>query len=198
MEIDGRRRTFRNVALACAALMFAVTALSAYVRLANAGSGGGTETDMVLLARGAHRVAASTVLLGFIALVLLSLGPRPYLQREGKHALALLALVVFLAVLGRWSGGAVAAPIVLGNLLGGFLAFALCARLALPRDRPVTARLERWAWLAAGVVVLLAVLGALVLPAHLPLGWMLVQNVAALLLLAALLRVVRLPWLDVP
>lgn len=166
MELERRRQAIRYTALACAVLMLAVTTLSAFVRLANIGLGGGPETDAVLMARGAHRVAASTVLLVVIALLVLSLGPRPYLEREGKHALALLALATFLAVLGRWSSGAVASPVVLGNLLGGFLMFALCWRLAMPESRPMPPRLEQLAWLAAAVVLLQVGLGALALAAH--------------------------------
>ena len=239
-----RQRLIRHTALICAALMLAVTTLSAFVRLANLGLGGGPETDAVLMARGAHRIAASTVLLVVIALLALSLGPRPYLYREGKHALALLALAVFLAVLGRWSSGAVASPVVLGNLLGGFVMFALCWRLAFPESHPLAPRLEQLARLAAAVVLLQVGLGALALAAHRysavavllllapfavalwrtgqrstglallvllfaqltlgvvhfstgqPLELVLAHNIVGLLLLATLLRVVRIPALS--
>lgn len=194
-----RRRIARHTALAGAGLMLAVTTLSAFVRLANIGLDGAPETDAVLLARGAHRIAASTVLLVVLALLALSLGPRPYLQREGRHALALLLLTVFLAVLGRWSSGSPAPAVTLGNLLGGFLVFALFWRLALPEPRPLDARLQQFAGLAAAALLaLLAVqltLGLLQYTSGQPLGLVLAHNIVALLLLATLLRFVRLPLL---
>jgi len=241
--LERRRRIVRHTALACAGLMLAVTTLSAFVRLANIGLDGAPETDAVLLARGAHRIAASTVLLVVVALLAVSLGPRPYLQREGRHALALLVLTVFLAVLGRWSGGSPAPAVTLGNLLGGFLVFALCWRLALPEPRPLDARLQQFAGLAAALLLLQVSFGALGLAVHpysglvvllvlaalgaalwragqrpgatvllallaaqlalgllnyaagAALGMVLSHNIVALLLLATLLRVVRLPLL---
>jgi heme a synthase len=241
--LERRRRIARHTALACAGLMLAVTTLSAFVRLANLGLDGAPETDAVLLARGAHRIAASTVLLVVFALLAVSLGPRPYLQREGRHAVALLALTVFLAVLGRWSGGSPAPAVTLGNLLGGFLVFALCWRLALPGDGLLAARLQRFATLAAAVLLLQVSFGALALDVHRfsavavllvlaplgaalwraghrqgaalllgllaaqltlglvhyasgqPLGLVLAHNIVALLLLATVLRLVRLPFL---
>lgn len=224
--------------------MLAVTTLSAFVRLANVELGGAAETDAVLLARGAHRIAASSVLLVVIGLLALSLGPRPYLQREGRHALVLLMLTVFLAVLGRWSAGNPAPVVTLGNLLGGFLLFSLCWRLAWPMAGRLAPPLQRLASFAAAVLLLQVGFGALGLAVHpwsavvvlvvlaplgvalwrngqrgtatalagllvlqlglglvqlasgQPLGLVLAHNVTALLLLATLLRVVRLPLLD--
>jgi heme a synthase len=196
VEIERRRRYIRHAALACVVLLFAVTTLSAFVRLANLGLGGGPETEAVLMARDGHRIAAATVLLGVLALLVLSLGPRPYLEREGRHALALLMLAVFLAVVGRASAGVVTAPILLGNLLGGFLMFALAWRLAWPAARPLAPRLEPLAWLGAAALLLLVALVALHFSAGRPLGMVLALNIAALFLLAALLRRVRLPLLS--
>jgi heme a synthase len=166
LATERRRLLVRRAALLGAGLMLAVTTLSAFVRLANIGLDGAPEPDAVLLARGAHRIAASTVLLVVLGLLALSLGPRPYLQREGRHAIALLALTAFLAVLGRWSGGSPAPAVTLGNLLGGFLVFALCWRLALPAPRPLDARLQQFAGLAAAVLLLQVSFGALGLAVH--------------------------------
>ena len=238
--LENRRRWLRRTARACSLLVLAVTMLSAFVRLV------GMDTDAVLLARGAHRIAASTVLLGVIALLAISLGPRPYLQREGRHALMLLVLVVFLAVLGRWSAGTPAPPVVLGNLLGGVLLLALCGRLVLPARAALAARLRPWAWLAAGLLLMQVVLGALRSPVHpfsavalllvlapvaaalwregerrvavavlallgaqlavgalqfgagQPVGLVLLHNTIAVLLLATLVHVLRIPALDAP
>lgn len=264
MAIERRRAWLRGSALLCLALILAVTTLSAFVRLSNAGpgcepwpqcfheratrlaaraAGAAPESEAVLAARGAHRIAASSALLVVIALVALSLGPRPYLQREGRHALALLALVAFLAVLGRWSAGTVAPAITLGNLLGGFLLFAMCWRLALPAASQPNGTLQRFAAIAVVALLVQVMLGALAHPWHrfsalavalvivalaaglwragscrtavallallatqlalgvaqfaagLPLILVLAHNIVALLLLAMLLRVTRLPWL---
>jgi heme a synthase len=194
--IARRRQLARRIALGCAALMFAVTSLSAFVRLANIGLGGAPETDAILMARDTHRIAASIVLLGVIALAVVSLGPRPYLQREGRHALALIALAVFLALIGRFSSGVVTPPIVLGNLLGGFLMFALCWRLALGEPRALAPAAERLAWLALAVVLAQLVFGTLYFMSGQTLGVALAHNVISLLLLAVLLHRLRLPLLD--
>jgi heme a synthase len=191
MEIEARRRLVRRIALVCALLVFAVTSLSAFVRLSNeaaatAGSESATaelaaagpgaadtlavavESDAVQMARGAHRLAASATLLVVIALMALSLGPRPYLRREGLLSLGMFALVVFLAVLGRWSSGAVGPAVTLGNLLGGFLLFALCWQLAWPVSvlPAAAARVRPWAQLAVLVLAAQVALGALSHPAH--------------------------------
>lgn len=197
--VERRKRYVRQVALACTVLMFAVTTLSAFVRLAGAAASDlpaeFVESGAVVAARAAHRVAASTVLVFVIGLLALSLGPRPFLQREGRHALALFVLVALLAVLGRWSAGTVGPAVTLGNLLGGFLVFALCWRLALREPQPLAPRFHHLAALAAGVLVVEVSLFALVVAPGLPLGVALAHNVIVMLLLAALLRVLRLPWL---
>lgn len=199
-SVERRQRFVRHVALACTVLMFAVTTLSAFVRLAGVATGGLpgelAEPDAVIAARAAHRVAASTVLVLVIGLLALSLGPRPFLPREGRHSLALFLLVAFLAVLGRWSSGNVGPAVTLGNLLGGFLVFALCWRLALREPRPLSAQRHRLAVLAAAVLVLEVSLFTLVYAPAVPLGLAMAHNIIAMLLLAALLRVLRLPMLD--
>jgi heme a synthase len=67
----------------------------------------------------AHRLIASLLGIGIIALTVASLIRR----RKGAPVLIpllLLALTVFLAVLGNWSGGLHRPAVVLGNLFGGF------------------------------------------------------------------------------
>jgi heme a synthase len=191
-----------RVAFACALLMLAVTLLSAFVRLSSIGPGCepwpachaerpaladryrpelGT-SDAVVQARLAHRVVASTVLVAVVALLVLALGARPPLQREGRHAVTLLLLATFLAVLGRWSAGAPSPGVLLGNLFGGFLMFALSVRLAWPSTamdgspevvaaaQPFESRSGSPAgWLSLVALSLLAIqlaLGALGHPAH--------------------------------
>lgn len=244
MATERRAAAVRWTALCCAVVILAVTTLSAFVRLSNAAADmQGVESDAVQAARAAHRIAASGALLLVIGLVGLSLGPRPFLQREGRHALALFVLVAFLAVLGRWSAGTVAPAIVLGNLLGGFLLFALCWRIAWPAPPSLPDGARPLAALAVVVVLIQVALGGLDHPAHpygaiavlaaaaslavalwragrrglaaslavllagqlalgtahvaagSPPGMVLAHNIIALLLLASLLRIVRLSWL---
>lgn len=184
MKIEARRRLVRRLALLCALLVFAVTSLSAFVRLSNAAAATAApetaaaetvaaetvavaiESGAVLRARGAHRMAASATLLVVVGLMALSLGPRPYLRREGLLSLGMFALVVFLAVLGRWSSGMVGPVVTLGNLLGGFLLFALCWRLAWPAPPAAAARLWRLALPALLALAVQVALGALSHPAH--------------------------------
>jgi heme a synthase len=178
-----RTRLLRGTALACAVLVLVVTLASAFVRLSNAGLGcepwpqcygehlralqasgqpPAGESPAVLFARKAHRTAASTALLLVVALLVISLGPRPYLRREAKHALALFGLVVFLAVLGRWTAGARVPAVAMGNLLGGFLMLAICWRLSQPPPPPLTPRLGRLARVGTLVLLVQVALGALV------------------------------------
>lgn len=206
MEIEARRRLVRRLALLGAAMVFAVTSLSAFVRLSNdaaataaldtvaaeAGAVGAeakTESEAVVIARRAHRAVASATLLVVVGLVGLSLGPRPYLRREGLLALGMFCLVAFLAVLGRWSSGTVAPAVTLGNLLGGFLLFALCWRLAWPEPPAAVARLWRPALLAALALTVQVALGALSHPAH---PW--IAIIVAALVLACAFTAWRAGW----
>ncbi len=81
-------------------------------------------------ARLVHRIVASAALLLVLTMVVVCLTARPVLWPEARVALALLALALFLAVLGRWSSDARVPAVAMGNLLGGFAMLALCWRLA--------------------------------------------------------------------
>lgn len=172
-----RRASLRRLALWCTALLLLVTSLSAFIRLSQAGLGcepwpacyGSAlraarglaaipvqEGIAVTAARLAHRVFATAALAGVIAMVALCFAGRPRLPREGVLALVLLVLVLGLAVLGLWTHGSRVPAVVLGNLLGGFMMFALCWRLAAP---PAPARAEgRPAWTALALVAALVLL----------------------------------------
>jgi cytochrome c oxidase assembly protein subunit 15 len=177
---DPRRAWLRRAALLCAALVLAVVALSAYIRLAQAGLGcadwpacygqrlrdaqaGRAEPAppaAVVTARAAHRVTAVSALGVVIALLVLA-SRRPRLAREGALALGLLALALGLTVLGLWSMGARVPAVAIGNVLGGVGMLALAWRLAVPpAPRPLALRV----WAGLGVVLLLAqiALGTLV------------------------------------
>lgn len=257
-----RSSWLRGAALACALLMLAVTQLSAFVRLSSMGPGCEpwpachaerpalverhqpelAAAEAVSQARLAHRMVASTVLLAVVALLVLAFSAKPPLQREGRHAIALLLLASFLALLGRWSAGAPSPGVLLGNLFGGFLMFALSIRLAWPaRESLLPGRLvavtlavlvmqlalgalghsaHRFTALVAGAVLLLLAwrlrragrsavagwlgvmvvlqlaLGVTQFALGLPVALVLLHNLVAMLVLTLVLRVARIPGLD--
>ena len=175
------------MALLCAALVLAITSLSAFIRLARAGLGcepwpqcygqslrEATEAAAqpvappVALARLAHRVTAVAALVVIVMMVMTALLSAPVLWREGAMALCLLALALFLAILGRWTADARVPAVVLGNLLAGFAMFALACRLALATSLRPPARPLPVAWVTLAVVVLVAqiALGGLSSAAH--------------------------------
>lgn len=178
---DTRWLSLRRLAWLCAALVLAVTSLSAYLRLAKAGLGCADwpacyaqaqrdpqaaatlePADDVVAARLAHRIAALLVL----GLIVVMLGVRPRAGVAGRAdraiTIGLLVLALFLALLGRWSMAARVPAVTLGNLLGGFAMFALSVRLALPQALPVPRALHRCAVAAAGLLALQLALGGLV------------------------------------
>ena len=165
---DQRLRTFQRLALACLLLLLAVTCLSAYLRHSAAGLGcapwpacfgqgeraaaPGTLAvagQALTVARVAHRVTATLALLLIIAMVGVSFASRPQLQRQGRRSLALLLLAVLLALLGVFTPGTRLPVVAMGNLLGGFVMFAIAARLvAVPPIRGL-------GWPAIGAAALL-------------------------------------------
>lgn len=187
---NSRVTLLQRTALLCALLVIMVVAVSAFIRLSGAGLGcspwphcygqalrdeqHGTEpaTDMqasqsITRARFAHRFLA-VLLLPFMLLLVLggfTMQPKPW---DGRWvSLLAFALVLFLAVLGRWTAGTRVPAVMLGNLLGGFLLFALCWRMAvIGRHRSADDLLSRRArvWRCVAVAILLSqiVLGGLV------------------------------------
>jgi len=145
-----RSLLLQRLAIACAMLVIVITSLSAYIRLGNAGLGcadwprcygsklrqaqqgidtRASESGATVAARMVHRIVAVAALLVIIVMAMACFTGGPILRREGAMALALLALALFLAVLGRWSGGARVPAVNIGNLLGGFAMLAICWRL---------------------------------------------------------------------
>lgn len=183
---DKRISLLVKVAWACAALVLAITTLSAFIRLSQAAVGcepwpqchtqapshAAPDAPMardgaVAAARIAHRVSAVAALLLVIALVMTTLSSAPVLWREGRIALALLALALFLAILGRWSTGARVPAVMLGNLLAGFAMFAVSCWLARTAGRQAVAPerqdgLVRWARLGLALLLMQVILGGLV------------------------------------
>jgi cytochrome c oxidase assembly protein subunit 15 len=175
------------MALLCAALVLAITSLSAFIRLSRAGLGcepwpqcygqslraasDALEQPVargVAVARLAHRVVAVAALVVIVMMVMTALFSAPILWREGRLALALLGLAVFLAVLGRWTADARVPAVMLGNLLAGFAMFALACRLVLVSSRrpPVRAVARAWVVLATLVLVAQLALGGLASAGH--------------------------------
>ena len=176
------------MAWACALLVLAITSLSAFIRLSAAGLGcepwpqcygeawrlageglPGVWRRGVDIARMAHRLLAVAALLLIIAMLMATYSKQPVLRREGRMVLWLLALALFLAILGRWTAGARVPAVTLGNLLGGFALFAVSCRLAWTlNQRPVPAPrwLARWAWTGGVLLVLQVLLGGLVSAGH--------------------------------
>lgn len=185
MLIDERRLlVLRRLALLCVLSVLAVTTLSAFLRHAKAGLGcaewpacygadlraaqrseppPAAEQATTAVARMAHRIVATLVLLWIAIMLMVCFGARPFLVREGRVVLALLVLALGLAVLGRWSSDARVPAVAMANLCGGFAMLALCVRLAAMVGRPGRASTCRHA-LAAGLLLLSAqiLLGSLV------------------------------------
>lgn len=184
MNITERRQTWlRRIALLCTAMVFAITSLSAFIRLSQSGLGCSdwpqcygsrmrdaqqgqppvaSDSEAVKAARQAHRLVAVVALLLVIAMVVLCFGNRPYLQREGLLALALLALALGLAVLGRFTAGARLPVVTLGNLLGGMSMLALSWQLAVRTTDAPSSKLRGWARIGAALLLIQLSLGALV------------------------------------
>lgn len=187
-----------RMAWLCALLVLVITSLSAFIRLSKAGLGcdpwpacyaqefhtqpqGVTPvlatttvaeaTTATAIARLAHRVIASSALLLILVMVMTALASRPALWPQGRIALGLLLLALFLAILGRWTAHARVPAVTLGNLVAGFAMFALSVRMVLATrtNTPPPAAiattsvwLSRGAWLAGAVLLLQAALGGLV------------------------------------
>lgn len=184
MNLTQRRHAWlHRLALVAAALVLAITSLSAFIRLSNAGLGcddwpqcygsrlraaqqnhapDAADSATVTVARLTHRVVAVLALLAITTIVLVCFGNRPWLVREGALALAMLALTIGLAVLGRWTAGARIPAVAIGNLLGGLLILALSWRLAGGVSEPARPMLRAWAWVGVAVLFAQVALGALV------------------------------------
>lgn len=178
---QGRRALLRRLAWAGVALVLAITTLSAFIRLSRAGAGcepwpqchiarrdvpvaqlALQDSHAVGTARLAHRIVASSALLLFIVLLVLLHMTAGTPRSPGRLALAIVALAIFLAVLGAAAGPSQSAAVVMGNLLAGFAMFALALRLALSlRDapRPPTSPAQRVA--TASVLLLVVAQGSL-------------------------------------
>lgn len=200
-------RIVRVLAAIGVALMFVVVAASAYLRLARAGAAcpdwpacAPVAADLgVTIARTAHRLAAGSVAVLLIALIVVTSSQRPRLAGQLRLASAGLVIALGLALLGtltsRVAPGDAQAAIVLGNLGGGFALLALMvvswAAAGTPvRDAasaPLPARVRALYALAFAVTVLVVLLGAVASTGvaqslHRIGGWIVVAMIAWLLL----------------
>ena len=152
-------------------LILLVNSVSAYIRLAQAGSGCvpwpecyaqvGMQAEIPLLATGLHRLSAS--ILGVMVILLAYLS----VQRRKQRSAAIGALLVTLglASLGSRSGGLDIPAVVLGNYLGGLLLAALLGWIYLRSDAPARAHCDRPGMLAvvftiAGGVIMTGILSS--------------------------------------
>jgi cytochrome c oxidase assembly protein subunit 15 len=183
LERASVQRLLRILTSVGAALMLVVIVSSAYLRLTQAGlscadwpacygrvDSNPVATTGVLLARIAHRIAASAVGIALLAAVLISVTQRPWLKHQVGIAVAALAIALFLAALGaQFSPSASDIPspaVMLANLGGGFTLLALLWLLRLTTQPPLAVGAGPWLKLAATLALLSAVaqiaLGALV------------------------------------
>ncbi len=176
----GRRQLLDRLAWLTAALLLATIGLSAYMRLAQAGIGcadwpacyaesfrlGATAepTAAESVARLAHRIVATAALALMLAMTMLAWTARPAWPAQRRLTTALLALALGLSALGVVTPGSRVPAVGMGNLLGGFAALAICARiLALDRARAAHGdrHLRTLARIAGVLLVLQLATGAL-------------------------------------
>jgi hypothetical protein len=152
-----------GIARLCLPAMLLVEVASAFLR--HHGAGAVLQTvwaDELAWARLLHRVAATGVLLGAMAMVALAwrarrVAPVPANARL-VSALALLGVALLLSVVGVAGGASRTAGVVSVNLLGGLAMLALCAHLARSPAQPRLGTPARW---AVAAVLLQAAAGAL-------------------------------------
>lgn len=181
----------RRLVTLCAVLVAAIIGLSAFIRLSHDGLGCAewprcygqqlhpappgdaarpAGPPAVAVARGAHRVAAVAALGVILLMIGARVTRRPIAWREGWMEFALLALALFLAVLGRYSSGVRVPAVTLGNLLGGFAMLALCWRLRQRMCDTTRTPLPRAVRLGAALAML-ALLGQIALGALVSAGY---------------------------
>jgi cytochrome c oxidase assembly protein subunit 15 len=110
--------------------------------------------DTISAARMAHRVFAVLLLPLILILVMSAFTMKPKPWRDRWLAVFALVLVLFLAMLGRWTAGVKIPAVVLGNLLAGFILFGLCWKMAhVGTYSPDQAKLPAVARLSVGIAI---------------------------------------------
>jgi cytochrome c oxidase assembly protein subunit 15 len=174
------RRLLRMLSSIGAALVLVVIVSSAYLRLSQAGlscadwpacygnlSHIAEATTAQLVARLAHRIAASAVAFILIALLAVSLTQRPRLAKQSTIAALALAVAAMLATVGAVMSESMRVTplpaVTLANLLGGFAMLALLVWLReTVRDGPIAAGAAALVVVTLIAVIVQIVLGALV------------------------------------
>ena len=159
-------RFLGTVGLWGAILTLGVLAASVLLRLATSLDAAGNAVSQLpetveLLARLAHRIAAMGVTVLALLAAWAAVASRPVPPGRLIAVASVLALTVFLAVIGRYPSGYKVAGITLGNVVGGISlvsAFWWLHRQALPGS--IEARAARYAWLAFAALLAQAGLGA--------------------------------------
>lgn len=140
-----RSRRVRALAIFTCLLSFLVVTVSAYLRLSGAGLGCADWPDCYgrILegvphapwegARLVHRIVATLALLAGILLVWRCWRPQP-LQPAARYATLLLALMLFLSVVGVWSSDPRMALVNFINLIGGLGLVTFSWRVAISAE----------------------------------------------------------------
>lgn len=176
---NARAVVLQRTSLICALLVISVVGLSAYIRLSAIGldcqpwpqcygqAAAAAPSATIDVLRLLHRITATALLPLLLFLLMGGFARKPERWDQRWTAAAAVAITLFLAVLGRWTTGAKVPAVTLGNLLGGFVLFALCLRMAYAQRRQQAAHelppgLRRLRRAALAAVVLQAALGGLV------------------------------------
>jgi len=174
-EIDSRRTLARATGLlargatAGTALVFLVLVASAFLRLAQAAE---AWPDAIVVVRFAHRIAAAGVGFVVLAIAVVCWTVRRRQPGEPMAAAALVALTIFLSVLGRATPGSELPAVTLGNLLGGMAMMGLLwwLRIRAWETRPLALAAGPSAsaigWSGVGLLGIELALGALVSAGH--------------------------------
>lgn len=176
---NSRALVLQRTSLICALLVISVVGLSAYIRLSALGLGctpwpqcygqaaAAAPSTTIDVLRLLHRITATALLPLLLLLLMGGFARKPERWDQRWTAVAAVVITLFLAVLGRWTTGAKVPAVTLGNLLGGFVLFALCLRMAYADRRQQAAHelppgLRALRLAAVAAVVLQAALGGLV------------------------------------
>lgn len=174
--------TVARLAAAALALVLVIITAAAFLRLSHAGLGcpdwpacyGFLEANAERLEQAApgaavrlvHRIAALSAGALVLALGWHMMSRRPRRNAEVAAFAALLALLVFLAIIGRWTGVSRVPAVAVGNILGGSALLALLWLVGrMQRPGPALPRqpaLEALAWAALAAFALQATIGAVV------------------------------------
>lgn len=149
-KVQRTARATRAFSLLAAALVLLVIGSSAWLRLAHSGLGcddwpacygafrsadaaGSAVAPQLVQLRATHRVSAAAAGMAILVCGVLWLGGARSRRGVTPLVLALLAMMIALSVLGRFTPGATLPVVALGNMFGGMLLLALawCTAVAL-------------------------------------------------------------------